>query len=78
MRSDSASLSTDSACGKPTDPRISSYRFDRELTVELERFKFQMSYSGVGEAMAGKEDEAGNALALSMQPDALRLKPQPA
>ena len=32
-----------------------------------------MSYSGVGEDEAGKEGEAGNALALSMQPDADRL-----
>jgi len=37
-----------------------------------------MSYSGVGEDETGQEGEAGNALALSMQPDADRAKPQPA
>ena len=46
--------------------------------MTLEHFTFQMSYSGVGEDQAGKEGEAGNALALAMQPDADRPKPQPA
>ena len=36
----------------------------------LEQRTFEMSYGCVGEDKAAKEGEAGNALALSMQPDA--------
>ena len=41
-----------------------------QLHMVLEQRTFEMSYGCAGEDDAGKEGEAGNAIALSMQPDA--------